>query len=108
MDCFHQWIAFIDLDEFIVLKKHNCIMDLLATVNNSAAGLALNWYMFDFNGEIEYRPAPLTKRFQRREKNVNQHIKTISRASKIVGVDQCHYQLYEGGGFAVDTDGKKL
>ena len=101
----HTWIAFIDLDEFIILKnndnnnnssnsnssnssnsttghssRHNTIGDLLDTVNEHAGGLALNWFLFDFHDQIYYEELPVTQRFQRRDATVNQHVKIILRA----------------------------
>ena len=103
------WIAFIDVDEFIVLKKHNHILDLLETVDSEAGGLAINWYMFDYYNQTEYKPLPLTKRFQRREAAVNQHVKAIARTSKYAGYHQNpHSVRYLIGAKLVDTDGTVL
>jgi len=103
------WIAFIDVDEFIVLKKHNHILDLLETVDSEAGGLAINWYMFDYYNQTEYKPLPLTKRFQQRHAAVDQHVKTIARTSKYSGYHQNpHSVFYLIGAYPVDTDGTVL
>lgn len=41
----YDWIGFIDTDEFIILKKHNNIKDLLREYNEYE-GLAINWLCF--------------------------------------------------------------
>ena len=103
------WIAFLDVDEFIVLKKHNHILDLLKTVDSEAGGLALNWYMFDYNNQKEYKPLPLTKRFNRRAVEADMHVKSIVRTSKYDGnFFNPHSAFYQSGAHSVDTDGTML
>ena len=110
----HKWIAFIDLDEFIVLKKHETILDLLedTTKGSDIGGLALNWYMFGFHNQIKYKPVPLTKRFQTREKGTDQHVKVIVRTDVMGnggGMQNPHYYRYSNHSIAtVDTNGKRL
>jgi hypothetical protein len=87
-DAQHTWVAFLDLDEFVVLKKHRYIFEFIEDILtqhqeinsrkwNILGGIALNWFMFDFNDQIEYQPLPLTLRFQRREAAINMNVKTI-------------------------------
>jgi hypothetical protein len=40
-----QWVAFIDLDEFLVPLRHNNLLDML-TEYEDCAGLAINWQIF--------------------------------------------------------------
>jgi hypothetical protein len=74
------WCAFIDLDEFIVLRKHVSIQDLIRDLFPAGAGgaLALNWIFFGSNGRLEYSPEPVVQRFTRRARDVNLHVKTIA------------------------------
>ncbi|GFH56420.1 hypothetical protein CTEN210_12896 [Chaetoceros tenuissimus] len=110
----HTWIAFIDVDEYIVLKKHDHIIDLLedTTKVSNVGGLALNWYMFGFHNQIKYKPLPLTKRFQMREKGTNQHVKVIVRTDMMGnggGMRNPHCYRYSNNSIAtVDTNGKRL
>ena len=67
-----SWIAFFDLDEFLVLKHHRYISELMKTLSDDVGGLAVNWYLFDYNDQIEYRDLPLTKRFTRRDPSSEQ------------------------------------
>jgi hypothetical protein len=62
----NDWLAFINIDEFIVLKDHGHAVDmLLETVPSDKAGLALSRLDCFFNEtQILYKPAALTKRFQ--------------------------------------------
>jgi len=112
----HSWIAFIDIDEFIVFKespkKYHNIMDLLDTVSPSAGGLAINWEFFLFNNQTKYEPKPVTKRFQSRgnpEEGRDNHVKTIARTSKFASQGNTpHYVLYTDGAESVDTSGNYL
>jgi hypothetical protein len=107
----HAWIAFIDIDEFIVLKgdEPGHIMDLLNTVDSEAGGLSLNWVFFGSSHQRSYTPAPLTKRFQMRESDVNMHVKTIARTSMWSKTARhSHNQQYEGDATSVDTRGHRV
>lgn len=78
-----KWAAFIDIDEFIVLKKHQCIMELLNTYQDCDA-LILNWIMFGTSNEIMYRDEPVTKRFQKCSQDVHSHFKSICQLQRIM------------------------
>ena len=87
----HDWIAFIDLDEFFVIKdtnKYPFITNVLDSVSSNAGGLAVNWQFFDFNNQTKYEAKPLTMRFTRRKQNnpTNIHVKMIARNETIKDV----------------------
>ena len=101
-----SWIAFIDLDEFIVIKdmnKYHHIMDLLDTVPQGAGGLTANWQMFLWNNQTRYEPKPLSLRFDHYQ--TNKHVKTIARADRIKFIDNPHFMKYKKRYKAVDTNG---
>jgi hypothetical protein len=107
----HAWIAFIDIDEYIVLKgdEPGKIMGLLNTVDSEAGGLSLNWFFFGSSHQRSYTPAPLTKRFQMRDPDVNMHVKTIARTSMWSKTARhSHNQQYEGDATSVDTRGHRV
>lgn len=82
----YSWIAFLDQDEFVVLKKkERDIINILDKVPKAAGGLALNHFTFDYNNEIFYRPLPLSKRFQRREAEVDDKVSFIIRSGFFKG-----------------------
>jgi Glycosyl transferase family 2 len=72
------WAAFFDLDEFLVLRQHTNVVEFLSK-HCPTGQLGINWYMFSTANETLYRPLPVTKRFQYREANINQHVKSIVR-----------------------------
>ena len=109
----HKWIAFIDLDEFIVLKKHETILQLLQEKCDSErrGGLALNWYLFGYNNQTKYRPLPLTKRFQMRANETDDHVKVILRTDQIGNggsFKNPHSYRYKNWSLTFDTSGKWL
>jgi hypothetical protein len=77
-----KWAAFIDIDEFIVLKKHRRIMDFLYDYPDCDV-LVLNWIMFGTSNELTYRDEPVTKRFQKCCSHVHPHFKSICQLHQI-------------------------
>jgi len=92
----HKWGAFIDIDEFIVLKKHKTIMEFLQAYD-SCESIALNWIMFGTSHETVYKNEPVLSRFQLCSVDINPHIKCISQLRAIKLYISSHYpQLREG------------
>lgn len=104
----YTWCAFIDADEFIVLKKHTNIVSMLEDHCQNGA-LTLNWYMFGSSGHTNYLPEPVTKRFQLRAINIDKHIKTIVHLASVVtmGIHEC-YVMKENSGVPHDTNGNQV
>jgi len=98
----HAWIAFIDIDEFVVLrdtKQYPYISDFLETLPKEYGGLAVNWVTFLLNGHMHYEDLPVTLRFQNRSDDAihdatNQHIKTIARTHLLRKALNPHYVGY--------------
>lgn len=78
----YDWILFLDVDEFLVLKKHNNIKDFLIE-NDNPNGIALNWMWFGSCNRKERgeHQNSLLKQFTLRNKDVDNHIKTILKSS---------------------------
>jgi len=74
----YDYVAFLDCDEFIVLKKHKNIKDFLTEYDNPY-GIGINWQFFGANGKVERVGNSLIKQFTLKQKDVDQHIKTILR-----------------------------
>lgn len=80
-----DWVAFIDLDEFIVLPGHETIQSLLAEMPDREA-IAINWKMFGSSGETVRRPGLVIERFTRCSKRTfrgNRAVKTLARVDAI-------------------------
>lgn len=74
----YDWVAFFDVDEFLVLKKHSHIKDFISDYSEYK-GIGINWVVFGSNGHTEILDGEysLLKRFTKRENGVDQHIKSI-------------------------------
>jgi hypothetical protein len=62
----HTYMAFFDVDEFLVLKKHSNIDDFLVQ-HLPRGALSISWYIFGSGNTTMYSPIPVTKRFMYRD-----------------------------------------
>lgn len=80
-----DWVAFIDLDEFIHLPRHHSIGSFLEEFSALDA-LAVNWKMFGSAGQVERGPGLVIERFTRcapQRFHGNRSIKTLARPDAI-------------------------
>ena len=101
----HTWCAFIDIDEFIVLKKHPDIRSFLEE-HCQAGAIALNWYLFGSSGHSKYSPEPVLQRFQLRDAQLNSHVKCIVRLTDMRGISNPHHPHLAAGQVQRDTSGR--
>jgi hypothetical protein len=92
----HSWGAFIDCDEFIVLKKHNSIIDFLKEYDD-CDGIGLNWLMFGTSREKNYKNEPVLSRFRYCASTLDTHIKSIVKLKKIQLFLDPHMPLLKNG-----------
>lgn len=108
----HRWIFYTDADEFLVLKKHDDVVSFLLEHDTNRMALAVNWQLHSWNGEMQYRPLPVTKRFNGKAEwtDSNHHVKTISNADKIdlTARHHPHYATLYEGNYAIDTNGNEV
>lgn len=80
----YDWAAFFDVDEFLVLKKHNNVKNFIQEYSEYPS-IAINWVMFGNNNiESTTENFSLIKRFTKRRKNVQKKIKSIVKLNKNV------------------------
>ena len=70
----YDHIAFLDVDEFLVIKKHNSIGDFLLNKNSH---IGINWVLFGDNGLEDDGSCGVLSRFTKRQKGINEHVKCI-------------------------------
>ena len=91
-------VAHIDIDEFIVLKKHNNICDFIDEyIVNDCQGIGMNWRFFGSSGRTEQTDEPVTSRFTMCGQNGNIHIKTLFKKDNFLGFDSCHNVIFSRG-----------
>jgi Glycosyltransferase family 92 len=80
-----DWIAFIDLDEFVVLLRHDTVQAFLDEFGSGEA-IAINWKMFGSAGHRRHGPGLVMERFTRcaeRRFHGNKSVKTLARPRAI-------------------------
>lgn len=84
-------VAHIDIDEFIVLKKHNNICDFISEyIVDDCQGIGMNWRFFGSSGQTEQSIEPVTMRFTMCSQNGDQHIKTLFKTEHFLHYNSCH------------------
>ena len=76
----YEWAAFFDIDEFLVLKKHNNIKNFIQDYDNYDC-LIVNWAMFGDNGLTTFDESYSSqlKRFTKRKTNLHDQFKSICK-----------------------------
>jgi len=68
----------IDIDEFIILKKHKDIKNFIKDFFvNDCGAIGINWRFFGDSGQQTYNSDPIVSRFIKRQKEGDPHIKTL-------------------------------
>jgi predicted O-methyltransferase YrrM len=76
-------VCHIDIDEFIVLKKHKNITEFIKEYiydgenNIMCGGICMNWRYFGSSNITENTKEPITQRFTKCEEKGNLHVKSI-------------------------------
>ena len=102
-------VACIDIDEFIVLKKHNNIKDFINEfITGDCEGIGMNWRFFGSSGNKEAKTnEPLTKRFTLCQKDGNMHIKTLFKKDNFISFNTMHDVILSKG-FIKSTNGQVI
>lgn len=94
-----EWVAFLDADEFLYSRISRSVPTLLKLISEDtygASAVLVHWLLFGSSNHLEYTPDPVIKRFTHRASEVNPHIKTIAKASKLLGVNDAHSFIIDG------------
>lgn len=110
MHCLYQmhdhtdWIAYIDIDEFIVLKKHGDMHSFLENYKN-VAGVCLNWMIYTANNHILKPEGTVMQNYTESVSNYfppNRHVKSIVQPKHVNIIDNPHYPQYNAGCYSVN------
>jgi hypothetical protein len=101
----HTWAAFFDADEYLVLKKHETVVEFLHNHCSSGA-VTINWMLMGSSGRQVYDPRPVTKRFQHRDVNSYHHKSVVRLQDMDMRYHQDpHFQFLLEGHYQRDTSG---
>lgn len=102
-----RWLAFIDLDEFIVPIKYDTIPELLRTLPRNFGALVLTWIMYGSSGHKEKPNGLVIENFKYYgDKTRNSGCKSIMNPRLCVRQRNPH--INDFAGFLIDENGKKL
>lgn len=108
-----KYMAFMDLDEYLVPTKTNepieKIIDRLISKKPGASGVGVNWAIFGSSGHKKRPQGLITKNYLYRSNDnhwANYHIKTICNPRRVKLFISPHYPLYELGAFSVTDSGE--
>ena len=96
-DC--EWVAFIDIDEFLVPWKDGSIGAYLARAPEDATAIGVNWRMFGSSGRTTDDYDSVLHAFRRCSRpdfDFNNHIKTIARIDALADMFIHHATLRYG------------
>jgi len=99
-----DWVIFLDVDEFLVLKGHNCIQQFLwwcGNIPSRVDAIAVNWMMFGDNDDAVTEGSVL-ERFTRRGQFPDRHIQLIVRLNGGRMMMGPHHSY----GYWIDTNGR--
>lgn len=98
----YDWVGFFDCDEFIVLKKHNNVKELIAEYSDKTNVIALNWIFYGNLGKLTREGDSLIKQFPMRNNRTDQHVKVFVNKRSSERMQLPHNTLNP----AMDTNGR--
>jgi hypothetical protein len=98
-------VAHIDIDEYIVLKKHDNISDFINEyIVGDCQGIGINWRIFGSSGHTEKTNEPILKRFTKCSKYGRVYIKTLFKRASFAGY-KCVHSVHLSTGTIQSTNG---
>lgn len=104
-----RWIAFIDLDEFIVPVKDKNIKDFLHRFEKFSA-VEINWLVYGSGGAKKRTPGTMMERFKCHSKPdhyLNRHVKSIVNPRRVYTMIGCH-EVARISGITADSHGNPV
>lgn len=93
----YKWVAFIDVDEFIVLRQHENLEDFLLSLDKDTHAVSLCWRMFGHCGFYKDPKGLVTANLVRRKRETDARVKTISKCDSISSFVSQHWATFECG-----------
>ncbi len=100
----YDWIAFFDCDEYLVLKKHKNVKELIEEYKDRTNVLGINWLIYGNCGIKNRYCNSLIQMFKRRTDKPDGHVKVFVNARSGERMQLPHNTF----GLAMDTNGKRF
>jgi hypothetical protein len=98
-------VVHIDIDEYIVLKKHENISEFINEyIVGDCQGIGINWRVFGSSGHTEKTNEPILKRFTKCSQYGHVYIKTLFKRENFREY-RCLHSVYLSRGTIQSTDG---
>ncbi|MBP1774057.1 MAG: hypothetical protein H6Q86_63 [candidate division NC10 bacterium] len=101
----HDWVTFIDVDEFIVLRQHENLAAFLSTFEDFGS-VRLNWHVFGHNGYYEDPDGLITSALTRRMAKPSPRTKAISRPESVFSIESAHFCRLKPGWRTADANAR--
>jgi len=101
-----QWVAFIDVDEFLFSPGGVKVVDVLRNYTNAGA-VAVHWLLYG-SKEESTSPGLVIDRFRYRAKGVNPHVKSIVNMKDFTANTGPNPHAFRTTGKVVDENGNHL
>jgi predicted O-methyltransferase YrrM len=107
-------VCHIDIDEFIVLKKHNNIKEFIKEYiydgenNVMCGGICMNWRFFGCSYQTVNTKQPNTQRFTKCEEKGNLQVKTIFNKKFYASFPNPHYIFVNNTNYPLKTIAGKI
>lgn len=104
-----RWMAFIDLDEFIVPVRDASIPEFLKGLEPFAA-VEINWLVYGSGGRKDKTPGTMMERFRfhsKPEHYLNRHVKSIVNPRRVFTMIGCH-EVARISGDTADSHGQPV
>lgn len=100
-----EWVCFLDLDEFIVLKQDPDTKTFLDQFSK-AASVSLFWRVFGDNDYFNNPRGLVTASLTRRQRKPGRQYKSLTRTSAIESITSAHKCMLRSGCERFDANGK--
>ena len=78
-----EWFSFLDIDEFLVLKRVDNIAAFMRVYEARVDCLYLNWLIYGHNGNVRRGDKPTLTSYPRRARHLDAHTKMICRSASV-------------------------
>jgi glycosyltransferase involved in cell wall biosynthesis len=103
-----KWLAFFDVDEFLVLRRHETVNQYLSAMDDKVGAIAVNWRIFGSSGRIDPGEGLVIERFvqcARRLHGKNRFCKSIVRSCAAAKINVHTATLNRG--YYADSTGRR-